>query len=143
MELRKLTFLEEMLPHFALVKQLTASLTMEEYRQWLMAMIPNNYAMVTALDGEACVGLSGYWIGHKLYCGKYLEIDNFVVAEGSRSIGVGSQLMNWMENEARRQGYSRIMLDAYVENFNAHRFYYRHGFHARGLHYLKHLASGT
>jgi len=32
-----------------------------------------------------------------------------------------------------------MMLDAYVENFKAHRFYYRHGFHARGFHYLKRL----
>ena len=32
-----------------------------------------------------------------------------------------------------------MMLDAYVENFKAHKFYYREGFIARGFHYLKKL----
>ena len=55
------------------------------------------------------------------------------------SKGIGEALVKWMEAEARAQGCKLLMLDAYVENFKAHRFYYRQGFHARGFHYLKHL----
>ncbi len=139
MELRRHTTVEEMLPHLSLVQQLTPLITAEEYRGWLAAMVPHNYAMVSAFEGEACLGLSGYWIGHKLYCGKYLEIDNFVVDRKARSLGTGEKLMHWLEQEARDRGCALLMLDAYVENFKAHRFYYRHGFHARGFHYLKHL----
>ena len=139
MDIRRLTTVDEMLPHFELVHQLTASLSPEEYATWLAAMIPHNYAMAAAFEGEACLGLSGYWIGHKLYCGKYLEIDNFVVQENARSAGVGKALLLWMEQEARGHGCGVVMLDAYVENFKAHRFYYRNGFNARGFHYLKHL----
>lgn len=140
MVLRKLTTLEDMLSHFELVRQLTAALTHAEYKAWLAEMIPHNYALVAAFEGDSCLGLSGYWIGHKLYSGKYLEIDNFVVDEKARSAGVGAALLQWMEQEARAHGCRVLMLDAYVENFKAHRFYYRHGFHARGFHYLKHLA---
>jgi GNAT superfamily N-acetyltransferase len=137
MELRKLSTVEEMLPHFRLVQQLTPALTALEYPEMLQAMVPHNYAMVAAFDGPRCLGLSGYWIGHKLYCGKYLEVDNFVVDEPERSTGVGEALLKWMENEAATQGCRLLMLDAYVENYKAHRFYYRQGFHARGFHYLK------
>ena len=87
--------------------------------------------------GEAGGTISGYWIGHKLYCGKYLEVDNFVVDDAHRSSGVGEHLLNWMTEEAKREGCELMMLDAYVENFKAHRFYYRQGFHARGFHYLR------
>lgn len=143
MELRRLTTVEQMLPHFELVRQLTASLTFEEYKALLAAMIPHNYAMIAAFEGDRCLGLSGYWIGHKLYSGKYMEIDNFIVDESAREQGIGGALVDQLEEEARNEGCRVLMLDAYVENFNAHRFYYRQGFHARGFHYLKQLGTGA
>jgi GNAT superfamily N-acetyltransferase len=137
--LRKLTTVEEMLPRRSLIVQLTPQLTQEAYAHMLPAMVAHNYFQVVAEENDRNVAVSGYWIGHKLYCGKYLEIDNFVVDSSHRSSGVGSMLVEWLEVEARREGCALLMLDAYVENFKAHRFYYRHGFHARGFHYLKHL----
>lgn len=137
--LRTLTTVEEMLPHWRLVVQLTADLSPEAYGALLREMVPHNYFQVAAFEGDVCVGLSGYWIGHKLYCGKYLEIDNLVVDAAHRGRGVGEQLVDRMAEEARRAGCRLLMLDAYVENFQAHRFYYRNGFHARGFHYLKRL----
>lgn len=137
--LRTLTTVEEMLPHWRLVVQLTADLSQEAYGALLREMVPHNYFQVAAFEGEACIGLSGYWIGHKLYSGKYLEIDNFIVDEAHRGKGVGERMLDRMAEEARRAGCHVLMLDAYVENFKAHRFYYRNGFHARGFHYLKRL----
>ncbi|MBI3232577.1 MAG: GNAT family N-acetyltransferase, partial [Bacteroidetes bacterium] len=86
-----------------------------------------------------CIAVSGYWIGAKLYCGSYLEIDNFVVDEKHRSSGIGKQLIEWLTNEAKAHQCETMMLDAYVENFKAHHFYYREGFIARGFHYIKYL----
>ena len=139
LELRKLSSVADMLPHWRLIAQLTPDLTEEDYARLLPEMARHNYFQVAAFAGGACIALSGYWIGHKLYCGKYLEIDNFVVDESHRSSGVGGLLVEWLEAEAIREGCSLMMLDAYVENYKAHRFYYRHGFHARGFHYLKRL----
>ena len=139
LELRKLVTVADMLPHWRLITQLTAGLTEQAYARMLPEMVAHNYFQVGAFDDNGCIALSGYWLGHKLYCGKYLEIDNFVVDEAHQSSGVGGLLLEWLEAEARREGCVLIMLDAYVENFKAHRFYYRHGFHARGFHYLKHL----
>ena len=138
-ELRKLATVAEMLPHWSLITQLTAGLTEQAYARMLPEMVAHNYFQVAAFESGECIAVSGYWIGHKLYCGKYLEIDNFVVDEAHRSSGVGSLLLEWLEAEAKREGCALMMLDAYVGNFKAHRFYYRHGFHARGFHYLKHL----
>ena len=47
--------------------------------------------------------------------------------------------MDWLEAEAKRKGCKILMLDAYVENFSGHKFYYREGFIARGFHFLKKL----
>lgn len=137
--IRKITELEEMLQHLELITQLTTTLTKEEYEALLRQMVPHNYFQVAVYENDNCVAISGYWICAKLYSGKYMEIDNFVVAASHRSKGIGKLLTDWMEEEARRNDCNMLMLDAYVENFKAHHFYYREGFIARGFHYLKQL----
>ena len=139
MELRRLITVEEMLPHLNLIQQLTPSLTTAEYRSLLETMIPHRYAMLAAFEGDACLGLSGYWIGHKLYCGRYLEIDNFVVDAKHRSHGIGQLLVDELIRIAQREGCMNVMLDAYLENTAGHRFYERHGFMKRGYHFIKPL----
>ncbi len=137
--LQKLTTVAEMLPNYALVRQLSPQLTSLQYAAMLLEMVPHNYFQVAAYLGEQCVAISGYWLSTKLYCGKYLEIDNFIVDQAQRNNGIGKLLLDWMQEEALLNGCSTIMLDAYVENFKAHRFYYREGFVARGYHFLKQL----
>lgn len=138
--IKKMFSVEEMLPHYHLIKQLSPALTEEDYAAMLPQMVPNNYYQAAAYDGDTCVAVSGYWICTKLYSGKYIEIDNFVVSEAYRSKRVGKLLLDWILDEGRRNGCKTAMLDAYVENFKAHRFYYREGFIARGFHYLKPLS---
>lgn len=126
-----------MLPHHALITQLTPDLSREEYQRLLRAMVPHDYAQAAVVEGEDVIAVSGYWIGHKLYCGKYLEVDNFVVDHAHRSRGIGQLLLDWMLEEAHRLDCRHVMLDAYVENEGAHRFYDRNGFIKRGFHFLK------
>ena len=128
-----------MLAQHALIQLLNPQMSAERYRQLLTHMLANGYRMVGAFEGETCLGLSGFWINAKLYSGKYLEVDNFVVAEGHRSAGVGKLLADWMEQEARRRQCDTIMLDAYVTNSAAHRFYFREGYHIKSYHFFKSL----
>jgi len=100
-------------------------------------MVPHNYHQVAVFEGKKAIAVSGYWLATKIYCGKYLEVDNLVVHTDHRSKNIGKILMDWMLNEARESNCQTILLDAYVENFKAHKFYYREGFIARGFHYLK------
>jgi GNAT superfamily N-acetyltransferase len=136
---KKLITIDEMIVNMDLIKDLTPLLTADLYEGYLKEMIPHNYFQVIALLNEEVIGLSGYWIGTKIYCGRYLEIDNFIIKEAYRNAGVGKAIIKWMEEEARHHQCKLLMLDAYIENFKAHAFYYRLGFIARGFHYLKEL----
>lgn len=136
-EIRKLTSIEDMLINFSLISLLTPSLTIEKYQEYLSQMIPHNYFQVVFIMQNEIVAVSGYWIATKIYCGKYLEIDNFIVLEKIRNQGIGEKVLEWLENEGRNYQCDLMMLDAYVENYQAHRFYYRNGYVARGFHFLK------
>ncbi|MCX2740646.1 GNAT family N-acetyltransferase [Pontibacter anaerobius] len=130
--------MHDMLAHYPLLRLLNPQLTPARYEELIRLMLHHNYRMVRAFDAsEKCVGLSGFWIGAKLYSGKYLEIDNFVVDDAHRGSGVGKLLLDWMQLRARQEGCEALMLDAYVTNSAAHRFYFREGFQIKGYHFYK------
>lgn len=137
----KLETAEEMAGMYSLIKELTPDISFDEYMKLLELMIPHNYRQVVVYDGEKAAGVSGYWICAKIYSGKYIEIDNLVIAKEYRSQGIGKLLVDWILEEGRLRGCHTALLDAYVENFKAHKFYYREGFIARGFHYLKKLST--
>lgn len=136
-EIRELNTVEAMLQNFHLVQQLTPSLSYEIYRKYLQEMIPHNYFQISASINDQTIGVSGYWIATKLYCGRYLEIDNFVVDKQYRSQKVGFALIKRLEEIAVVQKCDVIMLDAYLQNTEAHKFYENHKFKAKGYHFIK------
>ncbi|KAA3440573.1 GNAT family N-acetyltransferase [Rufibacter hautae] len=136
-QIRQISELAEMLQQFPLIQYLNPNMEPERYETLLRLMLPQQYRMVGVFDGDTCLGLSGYWIGTKLYSGKYLEIDNFVVDEQYRSQGIGKLLVDWLTAEATKNQCETLMLDAYVGNNAAHKFYLREGFVIKGFHLLK------
>ncbi len=137
MIIRELTSKEEMLQHLDVLQDLYPSLTMEEYSKDLDEMLPNNhYGQVAVFDGENCIGLSGYWIGTKLWCGKYLEIDNLVVSTKYRSKGAGKLMFDYLSEKAKEENCVMMALDSYTYNFKAHKFFYNEGFAPRGFHFI-------
>ena len=127
----------EMLPHWALIQQLNPAVTEAMLEELLDDMIAHGYRMVLVLDGAVCAGLSGIWTGTKIYSGKYLEMDNVVIDEQYRSKGVGTALTRYITDLALAEGCKTMMLDAYIVNEPAHRFYEREGFQRKGYHFVK------
>ena len=134
-----LTQKPEMLPHFPLIRQLSPGVTEERYSHLLNDMLAHGYRMVAVYEDADCVGISGIWVATKIYSGRYLEMDNVVVADTHRSKGIGKLLTDFIEKLALAEGCEMIMLDAYLENEKAHAFYEREGFTKRGYHFLKRL----
>ena len=137
MEIRELKTIGEMISQLSVMQELYPSLTEIQYYEMLSEMIPNNYGQIAVFENEKCVGISGYWIGTKLWCGKYLELDNVIVSKEYRSKGVGKILSDFLDNKAHLNNCTILVLDAYTSNFKAHRFYYNQGFSPKGFHFVK------
>jgi GNAT superfamily N-acetyltransferase len=124
MIVRELNGKEEMLSQLEVMQELYPSLTADAYAHDLENMLPNNhYGQAAVFDGDKCLGIAGFWIGTKLWCGKYLEIDNLVVSSKYRSKGAGKTLFSYLKNKANEEGCSMIALDSYTSNFKAHKFF--------------------
>lgn len=137
MTIKELNGIDEMLQHISVMQELYPSLTESQYHEMLTDMLPNNYGQVAVFDGDLCVGISGFWLGTKLWCGKYLELDNVIVSKEYRSKGVGKIISLYLEEKAERNNCTIQVLDAYTSNFKAHRFYYNQGFSPKGFHFVK------
>ena len=137
MQIKELTSLEEMLAQLETIKFLYSDMTLERYKSFLEDMIPKGYKQVAIFENEVCVGMTGFWFGTKLWTGKYIEIDNFVVHSDFRMKGIGKILSEFIDNKAKELNCTCIVLDAFTGNFQAHRFYYNQGYVPRGFHFIK------
>lgn len=137
LQFKNLNTLEEKFSAFSLIKQVVPGLKKNYFVKHMKAMHANNYNMVGVYLEEKLVGVSGYRIDTKLYSGKYIEIDNFVVDAKYRNKKIGDALCDYLTGIGKENKCTMVMLDAYAENINAHRFYYKKGFYIRGFHFLK------
>lgn len=137
MQVKELHTLEEMLPYLNVIRELYPEITEEYYEELLEKMIPHNYHQLAVFKDDECIAISGYWIGRKLWCGLYLELDNVVVKESARGTGAGKLMEQYLNEKAAKLGANIMVLDAYSNNFKAHRFYYNQGYAPRGFHFIK------
>jgi GNAT superfamily N-acetyltransferase len=84
-----------------------------------------SFRIIFLEDENQVRAVAGYRIMHKLYNRKSLYIDDLVTRAKDRSKGYGESLIDWLVNEATRQGCAAVELDSGVQRFDAHRFYLR------------------
>jgi GNAT superfamily N-acetyltransferase len=137
MKIIQLEKIEEMLAQHETIKFLYPKMSIEKYQLFLEDMIPKNYKQVAIFENNLCVGMTGFWFGTKLWTGKYIEIDNFIVHPEHRKKGIGKRLSEFIDNKAKELECTCIVLDAFTGNFKAHRFYYNQGYEPRGFHFIK------
>ena len=137
MKVVEFTTPEEMLFTYEVLTELYPSLTREDYLSELMFMVKHNYSQIAVIKGDQCIGVAGLWFGNKLWCGKYLEIDNIVVSAKVRSKGVGKLMVDYIHEKALALNCSMMALDSYTSNFKAHKFFYNQGFSPKGFHFIQ------
>lgn len=138
-ETKTLTTIDEMLSEIEIIQQLYPEITFEKYQSYLTEMIPHNYQQLAIFEHGICIGLTGFWSGIKLWSGKYIEIDNFIVHSDHRRKGIGKIMTDYISDLAEQTNCNIVVLDAYTGNFKAHRFYYNQGYAPRGFHFVKTL----
>ncbi len=137
MQTKILTTLPQMLQTFETIKFLYPNMEIEKYEAYLTEMIPKNYQQIALFDQNVCAGLTGLWTGVKLWTGKYLEIDNFIVHPDYRKNGIGKTICEAIDEIAKQQNCTCVVLDAFTTNFVAHKFYYNLGYEPKGFHFIK------
>lgn len=139
MQILELTTKEVMLEQLPIIQHLYADFTLEKYESLLDEMLPINYKQVIVQENDETICLAGFWIATKLWCGRYLELDNVIVHPNHRSKGIGKVITEYLVQKAIDNDCTMAALDAYTTNFAAQKFYMNHGFVPKGFHFVKDL----
>lgn len=99
-----------------------------------------HFRSIGAFLGDELVGLAGIWIATRIWCGRYLEIDNLVVHPLHRDEGIATALFAHLEELGRSEDCNLLVLDSYTSNHPSHRLYHRLGFEIWGYHFVKPIA---
>lgn len=107
-------------------------------RFWKM-MAYDNYQLFGFYKDCKLIGIIGGWTLTKIYSGKQLEIDNFIIDDKLQSKGYGKQFLDLIQNWAQKNEYKSIELDVYTINHRAHKFYCSSDYKILGYHMIKAL----
>jgi GNAT superfamily N-acetyltransferase len=87
------------------------------------------HVLLVAETGAGIVGFANANLRPQLHhLAPVCTLDELVVADGSRSAGVGARLLREMERIARERGADSLELTCNMRREDAHRFYEREGF---------------
>ena len=115
------------------------SLSLLKSRQTDMFSYENHICFGLFLK-EELIGVSNGWITTRLYSGKQLEIDNFIIDPNFQSKGYGAYFISYLEDWSRENNCLSLELNTYISNERSHSFYSRLGYLKLGYHFLKRLS---
>jgi len=121
---------------FAVMRQLRPHLaSAEEFAERVARQRGAGYRLLAAWRDGAVVGLAGYRLQENLIHGRFVYIDDLVVAQSERRGRIGAELLEAVAAEARALGCQRLTLDTAIDNLLGQRFYFRNGMLPTGLHF--------
>jgi GNAT superfamily N-acetyltransferase len=121
---------------FPVMAQLRPHLTAETYVARIRQLMTTDNFRLACLNADGVPrAVAGYRILDMLYCGRLLSIDDLVSDEAARSGGHGKVLLDWLKDEARREGCTQLELISNVVREGAHRFYFREGLAVDAFHF--------
>lgn len=140
--LRPVAFPKDETAFMAHLRVLYPSIPVDTLRMRLDDVRQGTWECIVAIEGDDAAnvaGMTGYWIQHRLCYGRFLYVDHFIVSNGLRSRGVGKRIWQELERIARERGCTRIVLDTFVTNSVAQRFWMNQGCSVVGFHFGKPL----
>lgn len=100
-------------------------------------MFDNGFKLAFIEENEKAVAIIGYRHLQFLFNGKHIYIDDLSTLPEARGKGYGSQLLQFVFDEAKAHGYATITLDSGFQRIDAHRLYLNQGFTISSLHFSK------
>ena len=121
-----------------LTKQLNPTIAISELESRQLQMFKfENYKCFGLFKNDKLIGVSSGWVTVRLYSGKQLEIDNFIIDFSIQSNGFGKLFISEIKSWAKANNCKTIELNTYVQNDRSHKFYFNQGFRILGFHFQK------
>ena len=102
-------------------------------------MLGDGYKLAFIEEDDKGVAAIGYRHLKFLYNGKHIYIDDLVTLPAYRGKGYAGALLDYVEAEAKSNGYKTITLDSGHQRTDAHRLYLNKKFAITAHHFVKNI----
>ncbi len=115
---------EEVMSTFHVMNQLRPQLLQADYVEQVNRLKQLfSYEMIMLMRDSEVKAVAGYKLSESLSWGLYMYVDDLIVDAGSRELGYGRRLLDWVIAEAVKRGCKQLHLDSGVMRYDAHRLY--------------------
>ncbi|KQL35363.1 GNAT family N-acetyltransferase [Psychrobacillus sp. FJAT-21963] len=121
--IQELTYKEQWLEAFQVMKQLRTELTEDTYLELLQEMKKDGYTLYALYENNKIVSLAGFSWRTNFYNKRHIFIYDLVTDYEHRSFGYGEKLLYYIHNWAKENGAEYVALESGIQRNNAHRFY--------------------
>jgi GNAT superfamily N-acetyltransferase len=119
-----LTNEKEWLDAFEVMKQLRPHLNKESYLDLVReAEAKEDYRIAALYHEDKIVAVTGFMPMITLYNGRSVWVCELVTDSNERSKGYGEELLRFVEEWSKENGYELVSLSSGVQRLDAHRFY--------------------
>jgi len=126
---------DEYIACFEVIKQLRPHLDQQQFLALIPKITNEGYRLAYILGDSAVVAAAGFRVGHNLFMGKNLYVDDLVTLKSERSKGYGETLINYLRKLAIEEGCHKLHLDSGTHRGEAHKFYFRQGLTIASYHF--------
>ena len=102
-------------------------------------MMNEGYRLVYVEEKGIAVAAIGFRYLQFLFNGKHFYIDDLVTLSSERKKGYGALLLDYVNEQAKKEGYKTVTLDSGHHRFDAHRLYLNKAFKISAHHFIKDL----
>lgn len=108
--------------------------TEEEFIQRWKRQRDEGYHIVFAEQDGEVRAVGGYRVLHSMAWGRFLYLDDLAALADHHGKGLGAAVLQYVQEEARRQGCETVHLDTGYHRKRAHKTYLRNGFELNSHH---------
>lgn len=134
-DIRPLTTAAELRTIWPVAQQLRPHLDEDRFVEQALRQMAGTFRATGLYDGGAARAYAGWRVHENLVYGLHLYVDDLVTDQTVRSRGYGKALLDWLKDEARRQGCAKLQLDSGTHRKDAHAFYLREGLRIEAFHF--------
>jgi ribosomal protein S18 acetylase RimI-like enzyme len=134
MNLKPLKTTKQLIDAFSIISGLYPNKSEKEFLSQTKQMLKSSYKILGVFDDKTLIAVVGYRVGIRLYCGKYIHIDNLIVGENTRKQGIASFIIDEIKKIAKTLSCDTILADTQVSNEKAQKLFLKNGFYIRGFH---------
>ena len=130
---------EQIMKCWQVMHELRPHLAEENFISLIKEMQSEGYRLAFIEENGIAVAAIGFRYLQFLYNGKHFYIDDLSTLPSHRKKGFGAQLLDYVFELAKENGYDVVTLDSGHHRHEAHRLYLNKGFQISSHHFSKRL----